>query len=322
MSVPVVSESTLIDVFDMLIKRLDTVQDTIAKMNAYLMNEARYKTNNIISGSIFDYPFEIHNYKFDKKRHAYIHITLNGNGDRTTLYDILWSIWDPSYTTGQLTRKQEKIKNNLREFMIALFGENTFESIVTNAQRFLQNDKEEQYITCKYYNIDTLYDHLPEYILNEFMTKHEKLPGFKSFNHVDDILTVSYAHPHKNLFVDELLNVIIKHLSDYDYNVSDIQSVQIIGLDFFLQNLLCFYDMVGECGDKAKQQAQAADYINQLCLCTRDRLRNLLLEHGSESPLLPIFKNMEDVSFLLDMLEPEMTILEQVIVLEHPQNHT
>jgi hypothetical protein len=301
----VVSESVLIDVFDMLIKRIDQIQDTITKMNTYLVNEARFKTNNIISGSIFDYPFEIENYKFDKKRYAYISIQFQPDRDVVTLYDLLWSVWDESYIKSELTYQQMKIRENLRQFLRELFDESMLEKIETGIKSYLSDERNEHYMSCNTYEIETLYDHLPEYIINEFITKKEKISFFKSFNHIDNVLSINFVHPHKTMFVDELIHQVLKVLHEYGYRDSDIQNVKIVGLDFFLHTLLSYYDMNGECSSKSEQRRQVTEYVSQLCHCTRDRIRNTLLEHGNENHILPFFSSIEDVAFLLDVLESD-----------------
>ena len=108
------SENVLINVFEMLIDRLDNMNVNINKMNNYLINEARFKTNNIISGGIFNYPFEIQNYKFDKKNYAFVTIKLNDNLNHKTLYDIVWSI----LTNETLTDYSEsKLQNTIINFI-------------------------------------------------------------------------------------------------------------------------------------------------------------------------------------------------------------
>lgn len=309
MSVPSVSESVLIDVFDMLVKRIDQIQDTITKMNTYLVNEARFKTNNIISGSIFDYPFEIENYKFDKKRYAYVSLHFEPSKEIVTLYDLLWSIWDENYIKVDLSYKQRKTRENLRQFLSERFDETTFESIEKGMKAYLSDERNEHYMSCSTYDIDTLYDHLPEYIINEFITKNEKIPFFKSFNHIDNVLSINFAHPHKTMFVDELIHQVLKVLHEYGYKDSDIRTIKIVGVDFFLHSLLSYYDMNGDCSNKSEQRRQVAEYIGQLCHCTRDRIRNTLLEHGNENHNLPFFSSVEDVAFLLDILETEHQVL-------------
>ena len=121
----VVSDSILIDVFEMLINRIDTMNDTVSKMSDYLVSDARFKTNNIISGKIFNYPFEIQNYKFDKKRFAFVSIKLKDKLSHKTLYDIIWAVLsDEEIIDYRDSKIMEKMKENIKkEFGLDKYNE-------------------------------------------------------------------------------------------------------------------------------------------------------------------------------------------------------
>lgn len=294
-----VSENVLINVFDMLIERLDVMSDNINKMNTYLINEARYKTNNIISGGIFNYPFEIQNYKFDKKNYAFVTIKLNDNLEHKTLYDIVWSI----LLNEKLDEyNEDKLQNTIIDFIKNSLGIDFYNNILQGVKIYMDEEKEE-YLSCKKYDLDTIYEYLPEFIINEFVTKNEKNQHFKSFNHVSYAINISFIHQNKTLYIDELLDIILSNLKQYGYNISDINTIKIVGLDYFMHNLITFYD-INELNHELVKP-KVSEYIKQLCPCICEKIRNNIMEHGRECKILPIFKNIEIISFLMDILSPE-----------------
>lgn len=293
----VLNENVMINVFDMLIKRIDSLQDSVNKTNSYLLNEARYKTNNIICGSIFNYPFEIHNYKYDKKMYAYIQIKLHHNKNNMSLYDNWWDIWNSEDLS-----KSNSMTQKLKIFMVDHFGNKMFNDIEQGIKDYFRLE-DDTFITCKYYGIDSLYDYLPEYILNIFMTNHEKIPGFKSFNHIEDTININFRTPHRALYIDELIDYTLARLECYGYKRCDIACMKIVGLDYAMHHLISFYDMNVECVNKEKQENAVKEYIEKLCSCTRDKLRSTVIEHGAERPMLPIFSNIDNAVFILNVLD-------------------
>jgi hypothetical protein len=295
----VLSETVLINVFDMLIDRLDTMNDNISKMSIYLINEARFKTNNTISGGIFNYPFEIHNYKFDKKNYAFVTIKLNNNLNHKTLYDIVWCI----LTNEKLDDYNElKVQNSIINFIKSFFGINLYNKMIEGVKLYIDEEKEE-YLTCKNYKLDTIYEYLPEFIINEFITKNEKIQYFKSFNHVSYAINISFIDQTKTLYIDELIDSILLNLKAYGYSASDINSIKIVGIDYFINNLISFYDMNEINYDVVKPKV--IDYIKQLCPYSREKIRTILIKYDRDCQLLPIFKNIENIKFLIDTLEQD-----------------
>lgn len=304
-----VKESVLINVFEMFVKRLDEMQDSINKMNNYLINEARYKTNDIIAGSIFNYPFEIHNFNFDKKMYAYVYIKLNNNPSDVSLYDIWWSIFDNErISIDDWNDKRVSLKKNLDAFMLNHFGKERFDEMKKKLKLYIDDtdvkDEYQNYVTCKHYDIDTLYDYLPEYVINEFVTKQEKTNGnFKSFNHLNYCISINFANENKSMFIDELVDDLLVKLGRLGYKPNDFQYIKIVGTDYFMHNLLSFYDMNVPCTNKEKQQSQTKDYIEQLCHCTREKMRAQLVEYAmSKNADLPFFEDMEDFTFIMETL--------------------
>jgi hypothetical protein len=308
-----ISESTLINVFEMVVQRLNAVENSLDNLNKFLIHEARYKTNNILHGGIFNYPFEIENYKFDKKQYAYIHIKLDERGDFHSLYDILMSIFDFTFLNlKSLSRKQIQLREKLKQFLKKHYQEvlNTLVScsVITDKK-----------ITTSFHSINnTLYTNILELILNHFVTSELKLEGFKTFNHIDGTLSIIFSENHKALYIDQLLNKVIENLSILDYTPNDITHIKVVGLTKELKKIVQIYDINSGCCDIDKQRSQLIDKIAKMSESTRLELRKLIIEHMKERPILPIFNDKKETSFLCDSLEPETTIIDHPFILIMP----
>ena len=308
-----ISESTLINVFEMVVQRLNTIENSLDNLNKFLIHEARYKTNNILHGGIFNYPFEIENYKFDKKQYAYIHIKLDERGDFHSLYDILMSIFDFTFLNlKSLTRKQIQLREKLK-----LFLKKNYEQVL-NSLVSCSVLTEKKLSTSHHAINNTLYTNVLELVLNDFIINELKLPGFKSFNHIDGILTILFAENHKSLYVDELLEKIMNNLSILDYTPDNITHVKVVGLTRELQKIIKIYDINSGCCDIDKQRSQVIEKIAKISDLKRVDLRKLIIEHMKERPILPIFKEKKETSFLCDLLEPETTIIDHPFILIMP----
>lgn len=304
-----VSESVLINVFDMLVKRLDEMQDSISKMNTYIINEARNKTNDVIEGSIFNYPFEVHNHNFFKTMFAYVYIKLNNEKTDVSLYDIFWSLWEKD--PHMMSDNQQNIRNNIVKFMQETLGIEKYNEIKKGLDCYVsESDSEEdteKFLCCSHYGIDTLYDYLPEYVLNEYIIKNETVKNFKSFNHTGYCISIRYASEYNNLlYVDQLIDDILVKLKKYGYKPNDIEYIKVVGLDTHMNNLLSFYDMNVPCSEVEKQRQKVENYINKLCNCSRERLIDTILECVTSKNLdLPIFNCIEDFEFIMDILRSD-----------------
>ncbi len=299
MNESLVKESVLINVFEMFIKRLDELQDSINRMNNYLINEARYKTNDIISGSVFNYPFEIYNYKFDRKKYAYVYIKLTN--DMISLYDIIWNIWDNNLNDNvNYTNYVKLVQNNLEKFMHIHFGEERYKELVVNISKYLnEKEQDEKYISCEYNNIDSCYEYLPEYILNQYITTN--ISNFKSFNHQNYCISINYVSEN-DLYVDELVGNVLLNLKQYGYKANNIEYIKVYGLDVNLHNLISCYDM--NICDKNKRRDIIRDYLNGLCYCAKDKIRDTILDFlVSNNTDLPFFQDLDEVAYILDLLK-------------------
>jgi hypothetical protein len=297
--ITLLNKNVMINVFEMLINRIDNMNDNINKINTYLVNEARFKTNNIIDGCIFNHPFEIQNYNFDKKNYAFITIKLNDKLNHRTLYDIIWSILLNEEITDY---REAKIQNSMIDFIKNSFGIDLYNKIVDGIKLYIDEENED-YLTCKKYDIDTTYEYLPEFIINEFVIKNDQNQYFKSFNHVSYGINISFINQNKSIYIDELIDLILLSLKQYGYNALDINNIKIVGLDYFMYNLISFYDINELNHDLIKPKV--IDYIKQLCQCVKDKLRKTIMDHSRECKILPIFKNIEIIEFLMDILEPD-----------------
>lgn len=304
-----VSESVLINVFEMLVKRLDEMQDSICKMNTYIVNEARNKTNDVIEGSIFNYPFEVHNHNFCRTMFAYVYIKLNNKRKDVSLYDIFWSFWENDrISIDKMSGHQQNLRNKIGNFMKETLGIEKYNEIKQGLEHYVSDtdseEDNEKYLCCSYYGIDTLYDYLPEYILNEFMIRNEHVQNFKSFNHTGYCMSIRYASEYNNLlYVDQLIDDIIVKLKKYGYQPGDFEYIKVVGLDTHMHNLLSFYDMNVPCSEVEKQRQQVEEYVDKLCNCTRERLIDTILEYVTTKNLdIPIFNNIEDFEFIMELL--------------------
>lgn len=314
-----VKESVLINVFEMFIKRLDELQDSVNRMNNYLINEARFKTNDVISGSVFNYPFEIHNYKFDKKMYAYVYIKLLNKEGAVSLYDLWWNIWDPNHVPIIFLTDKDKVQQKeLNDFMLFHFGTDKYNKIKEGIQIYLNDKKsegdEDKFISCLYYDIDTLYEYLPEYVLNAYITINEKIQNFKSFNHLNYCIGINYVND-QAIYIDELIESVLTSLKKFGYKSNDIQCIKVFGLDNNLQKLLSFYDMSMSCNDIKKRRFLVQEYVNNLCYCTRDKIRDSILDFlVSKNTELPFFDDIDEVAYILDILKiPDLEELDDDI---------
>jgi len=292
-----VSDEVLIDVFEMLIKRIDTMNDTIEKMNDYLVSEARFKTNNIISGKIFNYPFEIQNYNFSKKRHAFISIKLKDKLHHKSLYDITWSLlMNEELSEYTDTKNMELIK----ESIINTLGEEALIKMQEGIKIYLNEDKEE-YLTCKKYNIDTIYEYLPEYLINNFIILRNENSYIKSFNHVSYNINIS-TETVENLYIDDVIELILNSLQPYSYNANDIQEVKIVGMNSITHEFIKNYYMNELNLDLIKEKMK--DYINKKCYCIKEQIKVHIIEYiKSGCQIIPILSNIDMIKFILALLE-------------------
>lgn len=293
-----VQESTLITVFEMMIKRIDDLQDSINKMNTYLITDARYKTNNVLSGQIFNYPFEIHNFNLDKKQYAYIYIKFSNK--TMNLYNLWWSIFDKSYDITNINHIQEQIRTILEELTIKCIGEKNRENIL----KYIENNEDNiKYITCSHYEIDTLFNNLPEFIINEYITKINNNKSFKSTYHQDYSASINFMSE-TDLFIDEIIRKVLEYTDKYGYKHTDIEYIKIVGIDYYIHDLLEFYNSRPE--NKIIQKNKLQEYIKNLTENEKKRLKNLLLTYSNYCPIiLPFFENVNDTLFLLDLLDAE-----------------
>lgn len=306
MSVP---ESTLITVFEMMINRIDELQDSVNKMNTYLITDARYKTNNVLSGKIFNYPFEIHNFNLDKKQYAYIHIKFNNNV--MNLYNLWWSIFDNSYDISNLNIMQEKIRIILEELTIKYIGEKNR----ANIKKYIDDNEDNiAYITCSYYDIDTLFNNLPEFIINEYITKINNNKFFKSTYHQDYSMSINFISD-IDLFIDEIIKKVLEYTDQYGHKHNDIEYIKIVGIDYHVHELLELYNARPE--NKIIQKNKLQEYIKNLTENEKRKLKNLLLTYSNYCPIvLPFYENVNDTVFLLDLLDAEdNTLLNNLILI-------
>lgn len=293
-----VSDEVLIDVFEMLIKRIDTMNDTIEKMNDYLVSEARFKTNNIISGKIFNYPFEIQNYNFAKKRHAFISIKLKDKLHHKSLYDITWSL-----LMNEELSEYTDIKNMelIKDSIINTLGEEALIKMQEGINLYV-NEEREEYLTCKKYNIDTIYEYLPEYLINNFIILgNEKNSYIKSFNHVSYNINICIETV-ENLYIDDVIELILNSLRPYRYNTNDIQEVKIVGMNLITHEFIKNYYMNELNLDLIKEKMK--DYINKKCSCIKEQIKVDIIEYiKSGCQIIPILSNIDMIEFILVLLE-------------------
>lgn len=266
-----VQESVLINVFEMFIKRMDRLSDIITRMETYLIEDARHKSNNAIySGVIFGFPkLEIQNFNFHK--HGYVYMKFQIRQGVNTLYNKLLNI---------LKGKEDSMCADLQKFI---------KEKIPNYDYLEDNDKCTDY-KCNDYNIDTLYEYLPEYILNEYITKKLCLNDFVSFNHTE-FITIHYENKNE-LYIDELLKKVFTELEKVGYTANDFVTVNIVGLDKYLHNLIKIYDMHTPSSNVEKQHELMKNYIDSLCLCEKRELSTSILEClTAQNITLPIFND-------------------------------
>lgn len=305
-----ISESTLINVFEMVVQRLNALEISIENINKTLLYDARYKTNDIFHGEIFNYPFQIENYKLAKKKYAYVYIKLTERGDFNSLYDILMSIFDFTFIDLKtLTNKQKQTREQLKVFLQKHYSK-VLKTLVSIS---VLNDK---HLTTLYHKIDSLHTNLLEHILNHFVN----IDTFGTFNHVDNAISILFSSRSESLYVDQIIDSILTELTTrFDYKAQDIENIKIVGLSSKdLYDLVKIYDINSGCCDIDKQRAKVIDYIGKLSDTKRLELRKTLIEQGKERPILPIFADKKETNFICDSLEPDITIIDQPFILIMP----
>jgi hypothetical protein len=304
-----ISESTLTNVFEMFVQRLNTIETSIETINKLMIYDARYKTNHIIHGCVFNYPFEIENYKLDKKKYAYINIRLTERGDFNSLYDILMSIFDCTFINLKaLTEKQAKLREHLKKFIFQHYPQ-VLKTLVSISAL---NDK---HLTPSFHKITSLYSNILEHILAHYV----KINTFDTFNHVQDSLSIMFSSQAEPLYVDQIIDQVLSKLaSEFDYKMHDILDIKIVGLSKELFDITKFYDINSGCADIDKQRAQIIEHIAKIPTGKRIEIRKNIIEHAKERQILPIFANKKEMSFLCDSLEPETTIIDQSFILIMP----
>jgi hypothetical protein len=295
----VVSDSILIDVFEMLINRIDTMNDTVSKMSDYLVSDARFKTNNIISGKIFNYPFEIQNYKFDKKRFAFVSIKLKDKLSHKTLYDIIWAVLsDEEIIDYRDSKIMEKMKENIKKE----FGLDKYNEFLKGIKIYL-TDENEEYLTCKKYNIDTIYEYLPEYLINKFVVSTQEKPIFNTFNHIGYNMNISFEND-ENIYIDDLINKIMDNMKQYGYTINDINEMKIVGLDSIFYNFIKLYNLNEFNHELIKPHI--TKYLDELCPCIKEKIKASILEYINDGcQILPVLNNKELQNMLPNLLDIE-----------------
>ena len=304
-----ISESTLINVFDMFVERLNNIETSIEHINKTLIYDARYKTNHVLHGSIFNYPFEIENYRLDKKKYAYVHIKFSERGDFTSLYDILMSIFDFTFINlKMLSEKQVKLRENLKKFLQKHYPR-VLKTLVSIS---VLNDK---HLTTLYHKIESLHTNLLEHILAHFV----EIDTFDTFNHVDNALSIMFSSQSESLYVDQLIDTVLFKLAEnFDYKAQDILKIRIVGLTKDLFEIAKIYDINSGCSDVDKQRSKVIDQIAKIPDNKRLELRKNILEQAKEKPILPIFTEKKETIFLCDSLEPDTTIIDHPFILIMP----
>jgi len=293
----VISDSILIDVFDMLINRIDTMNDTVNKMSDYLVSEARFKTNNIISGKIFNYPFEIQNYKFDKKRFAFVSIKLKEKLSHKTLYDIMWAVLSDEELTDY---RDSKIMKLMKENIKKELGDDIYNKFLDGIKIYLK-DENEEYLTCKKYDIDTIYEYLPEYLINRFVLATQEQPLFSAFNHIGYNMYISFEN-YENIYVDDLINKIIDNIKQYEYTMNDISEIKIVGLDYQFYNFIKLYNLNEFNHELIKPHITI--YLDDVCPCIRIKIKDNILQYINDNcQILPILNNKEMQILLPNLLD-------------------
>lgn len=293
----VVNDSTLINVFEMLINRIDIMNYTVNKMNNYLVSEARFKTNNIISGEIFNYPFEIQNYKFDKKRFAFVSIKLKEKLSHKTLYDIIWTILSDEEIVNY---KDSKIMELMKENIKKEFGLDKYNEFLEGIKIYLMHENEE-YLTCKKYNIETIYEYLPEYLINNFVIATQEKPNFNTFNHIGYNMNISFEND-ENIYVDDLINKIMDNIKQYGYIINDINEMKIVGLDSVFYNFVKLYNLNEINHELIKPHI--TKYLDELCPCIKDKIKRSIIEYiNDDCQILPILNNKELQNMLPNLLD-------------------
>jgi len=305
-----VREDVLIDVFEMLVKRLDSMNEVITKLNSFMLTETRRKVNNdtIPPGSIFNYPFEIQNFRFDKRMYGYVSLKLNMDSDTITLLDLWWNLWDADYSQKPRTVVQFNALDKLRSFVIGHLSPDTYKKIEAGMERYKECE-DDACLTCTYYGIESVYDQLSTHMLNEFITKNEGVKEFVAFDHSDICLNIHFVNEGKSLYIDEMLQTILVRLSPYGYKPNDFVYVKVVGLDFDMSQFIShtrFDVTIEDCNEEYRQRRikKANVYIQSLCNCAKRRLRRTLMDLVSpENDTLHLLHSFDDVFSSLGALE-------------------
>lgn len=247
-------------------------------------------------------PFEIRNYRFEKGSSAYIYIHFNGTN--TTLYDIFWDIW---LNKESLTREARQVKKELHNFVVAQMGDN-FDKLDKCIRSYVEdtnvNDPdEEEAMTCSYYNIDSCYEDVIEYLLDSFVRR--SMPEFRYFNHVNYGVSMWYDNSfEKELYIDQLLGEIFRRLSKFGISPSGIKYVQVVGTCELLGKLNSFYDFNGDV-NREKRDKKVKQHLEKMTKCYKQHLANILQQHHNENKALPIFFDENDYVFVMSCLQDD-----------------
>lgn len=293
----VIKESTVIQFIDVLIKRFNDFESKLDTVLVYTQNDARYKTEHEIDGSIFGFPFKIKNNGFDKKSLA--HVQIGFKKENNNMYKIFLSNWQ---VIEDMPSKYKQIADKLKDITITLMGD-YYEKFCENVKNGTDHALD---ISTYNTNINTdQYDMISEFVINKYMT-NELLTRISNYNQASLVANMFYSDV-EDIFVDELIKGLLEKLAPYGISASEIEYVQVTGISTTMKKLLVHFNKLGGCFDNDQRRDEVAEMLAQLCSCARNSLKMELIYHIRHKRSLPIFQEDEELDFVMDLLRDMAT---------------
>lgn len=290
-----VNENTVVEFLDVLIRRFNDLEAKIDLVLDYTKNDARYKTEHEIDGSIFGFPFTIKNYGFDKKSLA--HVQIGFKTDNNNMHKIFLSNWQ---ALEGFPLKYKPVAERMKDMTQNLLG-TYYESFCEN-MKHPENIAMALAVTSYDPDIDTKqYDMISEYVINSYMTG-ENMRHISEYNQVALIANMFYVSG-PDVFIDELIKDVLDRLAPYGVSPKEVDYIQVTGISPLMKRLMKFYNKLGGCFDTEERRDRVADMIGELCGCSRHSLKMELIYNMRHRKSLPIFQEEAEFDFVMGLLK-------------------
>jgi len=290
-----VNENTVVEFLDVLIRRFNDLETKLDLVLDYTKNDARYKTEHEIDGSIFGFPFTIKNYGFDKKSLA--HVQIGFKTENNNMHKIYLSNWQ---NFDGMPTKYKPVAEKLKDMTQHLLGKH-YDSFCENMKN-PENIAMALSVTSYDPDIDTKqYDMISEYVINAYITG-ESVRNIMDYNQVALLANMFYVSG-PEVFIDELIQDVLDRLAPYGVSPKEIDYIQVTGISPLMRRLMRFYNKLGGCFDNEERRYLVADMIGELCSCARHSLKMELIYNMRHRKSLPIFQEEEEFDFVMGLIK-------------------